>query len=78
MANNWFSFKQFTVNQEKSAFKVGTDAVLLGAAAGIDGVKKILDNGTGTGVIAIMLAQRSNADQGLYRRCGNFDNMDAS
>jgi len=62
MANNWFSFKQFTVNQEKSAFKVGTDAVLLGAAAGVDGAKRILDIGTGTGVLALMLAQRSSAE----------------
>jgi tRNA1Val (adenine37-N6)-methyltransferase len=61
MANNLFSFKQFTVNQEKSAFKVGTDAVLLGAVASAGEARRILDIGTGTGVIAIMLAQRSNA-----------------
>jgi tRNA1Val (adenine37-N6)-methyltransferase len=61
MANNWFSFKQFTVNQEKAAFKVGTDAVLLGAFASAEGTDKILDIGTGTGVIAFMLAQRCNA-----------------
>jgi tRNA1Val (adenine37-N6)-methyltransferase len=62
MANNWFSFKQFTVTQEKSAFKVGTDAVLLGAVAGTAGAEKILDIGTGTGVIALMLAQKCSAE----------------
>ena len=61
MANSFFHFKQFTVNQERSAFKVGTDGVLLGACADIAGVKSILDIGTGTGLIALMLAQRSGA-----------------
>lgn len=61
MANDYFSFKQFTIYQDKSAFKVGTDGVLLGASADIDGVRTILDVGTGTGLIAIMLAQRCNA-----------------
>jgi tRNA1Val (adenine37-N6)-methyltransferase len=62
MANNYFSFKQFTIFQEKSAFKVGTDGVLLGAVANVDGVGKILDIGSGTGLIALMLAQRCNAE----------------
>lgn len=61
MANSYFSFKQFTINQDKSAFKVGTDGVLLGAYADITGAGKILDIGSGTGLIAIMLAQRCNA-----------------
>jgi tRNA1Val (adenine37-N6)-methyltransferase len=61
MANNYFSFKQFTIYQDKSAFKVGTDSVLLGACSDITGVKSILDIGSGTGLISIMLAQRSNA-----------------
>ncbi|MCX6327264.1 MAG: methyltransferase [Bacteroidia bacterium] len=61
MANHYFSFKQFTIHQDKSAFKVGTDGVLLGASADVSGVKKILDIGSGTGLIAIMLAQRSDA-----------------
>jgi tRNA1Val (adenine37-N6)-methyltransferase len=61
MPNNYFNFKQFTISQEKSAFKVGTDGVLLGACADLNGVKNILDIGSGTGLIAIMVAQRSEA-----------------
>lgn len=61
MANNHFSFKQFTINQESCSFKVGTDGVLLGAYADISSAKKILDIGTGTGLITLMLAQRCRA-----------------
>jgi tRNA1Val (adenine37-N6)-methyltransferase len=62
MANDYFSFKQFTIYQNKSAFKVGTDGVLLGACAYISGVRNILEIGSGTGLISIMLAQRCNAE----------------
>ena len=55
---NPFHFKQFSVCQHKSAMKVGTDGVLLGAWAPFDGIRTILDVGTGTGLIALMLAQR--------------------
>lgn len=59
--NNWFEFKQFRIEQHKSAMKVGTDGVLLGAWTPLDGACRILDVGTGTGLIALMLAQRSEA-----------------
>jgi tRNA1Val (adenine37-N6)-methyltransferase len=61
MANSYFSFKQFTIYQDKSAFKVGTDGVLLGAYADLTTVRNILDIGSGTGLISIMLAQRCEA-----------------
>lgn len=59
--NNYFQFKQFIVQQEQSAMKVGTDGVLLGSWASVANCKQILDVGTGTGVIALMMAQRSQA-----------------
>jgi tRNA1Val (adenine37-N6)-methyltransferase len=62
MPNDHFQFKQFTIYQDRCAFKVGTDGVLLGAAADVTGSKHILDVGAGTGLISLMLAQRSNAE----------------
>ena len=62
MSNNYFNFKHFTVYQDRSAFKVGTDGVLLGAGADITGVRHILDIGSGTGLVSIMLAQRCDAE----------------
>jgi tRNA1Val (adenine37-N6)-methyltransferase len=56
MANNYFKFKEFTVWQQHCAMKVGTDGTLLGAWA--EGGERILDVGTGTGLIALMMAQR--------------------
>ena len=63
MPNDYFSFKQFTIRQDKCAMKVGTDGVLLGVLAPVllddnNLVSNILDIGTGTGLVAIMLAQR--------------------
>ncbi len=53
-----FRFKQFEIEQNGCTMKVGTDGVLLGAWSNVEGRKEMLDIGTGTGVIAIMLAQR--------------------
>jgi tRNA1Val (adenine37-N6)-methyltransferase len=61
MSNTTFAFKQFVIKQDKCAMKVSTDAVLLGAWVIPNGSQSILDIGTGTGVIALMLAQKSNA-----------------
>lgn len=61
MANTYFQFKQFTIHQDKCGMKVGTDGVLLGAWAAVEHAKSILDIGAGTGLVALMLAQRSNA-----------------
>lgn len=59
-----FTFKQFSVEQDKTAMKVGTDGVLLGAWAPIHhNPFSILDIGAGTGIIALMLAQRTHAQQ---------------
>lgn len=59
-----FQFKQFAVEQNRCAMKIGTDGVLLGAWAPIDNNPfSILDIGTGTGIIALILAQRSGATQ---------------
>lgn len=62
MSNNYFRFKQFSILQERSAFRVGTDGVLLGAFADVTDAGTILDVGTGTCLIALMLAQRSGAE----------------
>ena len=59
-----FNFKQFSVQQDKCAMKIGTDAVLLGAWCPIDNNPfSVLDIGAGTGILSLMLAQRSYAEQ---------------
>ncbi len=59
MANSFFKFKSFVIHQDKTAMKVGTDGVLLGSWADVSGAQRILDVGTGTGLIAVMCAQRA-------------------
>ena len=78
-----FQFKQFTITQDRCAMKVGTDSVLLGAWCPIDNNPfSILDIGAGTGILSLMLAQRSNAlqidaieiDENAYEQCvENFE-----
>ena len=59
-----FTFKQFHVNQDRCAMKIGTDGVLLGAWTPlINNPYNVLDIGAGTGILSLMLAQRSNAEQ---------------
>ena len=79
-----FKFKQFTIEQDNCAMKIGTDGVLLGAWTSIENKPlSILDIGAGTGILALMLAQRSNAElidaieieENAYEQCvGNFEN----
>ncbi len=80
-----FQFKQFTIHQDKTAMKVGTDAVLLGAWCPIDNKPfSVLDIGAGTGILSLMLAQRTNAeqidaieiDENAYEQC--VENFEAS
>jgi len=59
--NNYFQFKRFKILQEKTAMKVNTDGVLLGAWTNIADAKNVLDIGAGTGLISLMIAQRSGA-----------------
>ncbi|MDR0995577.1 MAG: methyltransferase [Tannerella sp.] len=54
-----FRFKQFLIRQDRCAMKVGTDGVLLGAWAGEGRSRRILDVGTGSGLVALILAQRN-------------------
>ena len=84
MSGSTFQFKEFKVKQDRCAMKVGTDGVLLGAWADIpEHVNSILDIGTGTGVIALQLAQRSDASiidaleiepQAFEQAVENFEN----
>lgn len=79
-----FQFKEFTVEQDRCAMKIGTDGVLLGAWVSLENNPfAILDIGAGTGIIALQLAQRSNAemidaleiDENAYEQCvENFEN----
>ena len=54
-----FKFKQFAVLNDRTAMKVGTDGVLLGAWCPVEGARRVLDVGTGCGVIALMVAHRN-------------------
>ena len=86
MSKKPFIFKQFEVQQDRCAMKIGTDGVLLGAWADIqENTNSILDIGTGTGVIALMVAQRSSAqlidaleiDENAYEQAvENFEQSD--
>lgn len=60
LRRNGFTFKQFFVAHDRCAMKVGTDGVLLGATAPVSKARRVLDIGCGSGLIAIMLAQRSS------------------
>jgi len=54
-----FTFKQFSIEQARTAMKVSTDGILLGAWVGLDGVNSMLDIGAGTGLLSLMCKQRA-------------------
>lgn len=60
-----FTFKQFEIQQSKNVFRVGTDGVLLGSMATVNNALNVLEIGTGTGLISLMLAQRNSNAQFL-------------
>ena len=60
-----FTFRRFEIQQSKNVFRVGTDGVLLGALADVDNSSKVLEVGTGTGLVSLMLAQRNQNAQFL-------------
>ena len=78
-----FTFKQFSINQDRCAMKIGTDGVLLGAwATTAQNLNSVLDIGAGTGLLSLMLAQRCHAeildaleiDSDAYEQCvENFE-----
>ncbi|MCQ2974203.1 MAG: methyltransferase [Bacteroidales bacterium] len=82
MKSTIFHFKQFSINQDKTAMKIGTDGVILGAWTNVKNAKNILDIGTGTGIISLASAQRSKAnitaieiEQNAYNQATeNFNN----
>lgn len=57
-----FTFKQFYVDDSQCAMKIGTDGVLLGAWVDVKGVHNVVDVGAGSGVVSLMVAQRSMSD----------------
>ena len=68
LPRNGFTFKRFFVAHDRCAMKVGTDGILLGAWAPIAGVKHVLDIGAGSGLLALMLAQRTGGRTGRRGR----------
>jgi len=60
-----FTFQKFQIRQSKNVFRVGTDGVLLGALANVNAAERVLEVGTGTGLISLMLAQRNSTAEFL-------------
>jgi tRNA1Val (adenine37-N6)-methyltransferase len=81
-SNSYFQFKRFTIQMNNCAMKVGTDGVLLGAWFDVNGVGRLLDIGTGTGLLALMAAQRGVPEikaveidkSAAIQACGNVSN----
>ncbi len=74
MYDNIFHFKQFSINDSDCGMKVCTDSVLFGAWINVANAKKILDIGTGSGLISLMLAQKSSATITAIEICGEAAN----